>query len=974
VSDTVLDELRNESRNAYRLAILASVAARVDRSVLRRLRLRILEDADATAESDLWFSRAVAVRSSDGIMLATEVLETLRELLVCSGRLEAARGIVRDVHAGAAPLHQLEQDLIELALSDAPTIDIERRLSEALVSIRVHRERARDIADWALMTLPRLPARVRSTAAAWSLALAAEAELGYAVTLGADVPDGHIDIDPSTPMTTMGVARTAGEIVLGTSAGAELPVHATMPRIVRVEIDDEPVMASIVPGTVWKRPVTLLQRVVLSNLKGERWEAVSRPSQVVAELDASENGKWVLVDGTAEFRLPALERELAEALGIALARNGYSLITLGRQGISHVVARAFMTELGARGFTSGIYRLLHVVESGERPDYWEHGRALFAAAPNTIAGEAVERAHAIVTIGSSPALGELELLALGKLPLEKMALRFPFPGRMVSDDIDDVMMRLRSSLALPRPARGYLAELVHRAAIALDQRDLEAYNNELHALSQAATSAELDVQALVRDDRASYRLVGYLTHARLPWPTMVDALKAERECVLAFWETRTLWHALESVSNLDLPTFSESEIAVSAACVSIKLELDGNELIDPGGEVKQRLEQVLEARSSGRRALELGTIAFTYEDLRSKLPAGDERTRQMENIVEDVRSRFASSSTAVEASVWFSSDRPGQRVVALALLLATRDPAGYTEVADSIAAMRTPFEQFTALRVADAMLELLPESAIAAIRDATELARRPGGEIDLSDTTRWNLSSRMLARIRRMLGENLTFERGRAVVVINPELRSLPSTPIADGLVEAGFEVSLLHDPQATPETLAEHIRSAAAAAPSTLVLAYAGDSALRDGELSLLLGEGFLNIKYIVSMIPETIDVVLLLDCDYAGAAARALHDRRDVSAGTRMLIASCGAGEHAASDGQFAFAIDRALRQAPRPPDGVISAVEVFERMRDSLRRLFTLKIDQHPECTMSGPSNDLALGRGTRSTTHETDVERS
>ena len=70
---TALGRLRVQSPGAADLAVLASVAARVDRMVLRALRVELLE-ADATAEADLWFSDLVARRSANEIVLRTDLL------------------------------------------------------------------------------------------------------------------------------------------------------------------------------------------------------------------------------------------------------------------------------------------------------------------------------------------------------------------------------------------------------------------------------------------------------------------------------------------------------------------------------------------------------------------------------------------------------------------------------------------------------------------------------------------------------------------------------------------------------------------------------------------------------------------------------------------------------------------------------------------------------------------------------------
>jgi hypothetical protein len=74
----LLDDLRQRNPQAVVLAHLASLAGRVELSLLRELRLTLLPAADGGAEADLWFSPLASVRSETALLLLPEVADALR--------------------------------------------------------------------------------------------------------------------------------------------------------------------------------------------------------------------------------------------------------------------------------------------------------------------------------------------------------------------------------------------------------------------------------------------------------------------------------------------------------------------------------------------------------------------------------------------------------------------------------------------------------------------------------------------------------------------------------------------------------------------------------------------------------------------------------------------------------------------------------------------------------------------------------
>ena len=68
-------------REAAALACYASLATRVDSTLLRRLRLNLVQRASASAEADLWFSDLSESRDGESLVLDPGVAAVLRERL-----------------------------------------------------------------------------------------------------------------------------------------------------------------------------------------------------------------------------------------------------------------------------------------------------------------------------------------------------------------------------------------------------------------------------------------------------------------------------------------------------------------------------------------------------------------------------------------------------------------------------------------------------------------------------------------------------------------------------------------------------------------------------------------------------------------------------------------------------------------------------------------------------------------------------
>jgi hypothetical protein len=153
------------------------------------------------------------------------------------------------------------------------------------------------------------------------------------------------------------------------------------------------------------------------------------------------------------------------------------------------------------------------------------------------------------------------------------------------------------------------------------------------------------------------------------------------------------------------------------------------------------------AASAQRRLAEL---AREYDSIRSTQESSDERTRQMTQLVSRARVLAASVPSAANAKRWFGEDTEGGRIIGLAVIQAVPDPADWALVESAIARPRSAFEQFHALRAADALLPLLDSrrrrDLLNAIRSQIAETEGEGRWITPSDSSRWSYAHDLVAQ------------------------------------------------------------------------------------------------------------------------------------------------------------------------------------------------------------------------------------
>jgi len=191
--------------DALRLARYASLAVRVDATLLRALRQRLLPGTDAGIEADLWFSMLTESVSSQGFVLDGAVVAQLREELAderVNGKqralTEAAR-ITAEAHRHWPESLRLEEHATALALRtpDAGAAaprgeDLESLLRGLVKAMAESQQRGMEVARWAQRALVRLPKAARETEAALLLALGAAERLGTSIRFTDDDRPGRL--------------------------------------------------------------------------------------------------------------------------------------------------------------------------------------------------------------------------------------------------------------------------------------------------------------------------------------------------------------------------------------------------------------------------------------------------------------------------------------------------------------------------------------------------------------------------------------------------------------------------------------------------------------------------------------------------------------------------------------------------------------------------------------------------------------
>lgn len=179
-----IPQLARSRPQLVRLAECLSLAAGVERPLLRRARLRFLPRSAAGLEAELWFSPLVESASAHSLLLDPAAAAVLRRRLALRPRqfVQDVRDLMVEAHLGAQPVARWFEDLLWADLFPATSRpeQIGEQLRRVLHAVTATGHAADEIGRWALHYVPRLPSGVRQYDDAWRIQVASSERLGLA--------------------------------------------------------------------------------------------------------------------------------------------------------------------------------------------------------------------------------------------------------------------------------------------------------------------------------------------------------------------------------------------------------------------------------------------------------------------------------------------------------------------------------------------------------------------------------------------------------------------------------------------------------------------------------------------------------------------------------------------------------------------------------------------------------------------------
>lgn len=180
------------------LAECLSLAAGVERAMLRRARLRFLPRSTAGVEAELWFSSLVEAAGDHTLLFVPEAAEILRRRLARHPRhhREEVRKFTVEAHRDARPVTRWFEDMLwaDLDPSAAAEGHVRSELARVLRALATEGDAADDLGRWILHYAPRLPSGVRRYDDAWRIQVASSERLGL------EPPDDPL-LRPSSAIT-----------------------------------------------------------------------------------------------------------------------------------------------------------------------------------------------------------------------------------------------------------------------------------------------------------------------------------------------------------------------------------------------------------------------------------------------------------------------------------------------------------------------------------------------------------------------------------------------------------------------------------------------------------------------------------------------------------------------------------------------------------------------------------------------------
>jgi hypothetical protein len=338
----LLEELATRNPQAAALAHLASLASRVELSLLRELRLTLLPAADGGAEADLWFSPLASVRNETVLLLRPEAAHALRRSLFQSdpALYEDAWRIVDGYRqrTGAFEGTRLEEKINYWLAQEGPAamVRVEELLRRAVKTVFERGEQDDEgLALWSIELLDSLPAAARNSEAGRDLGVVAGFRLDRGYVPSGALPDDIgsrqwlIPVDvASLPAASLWVGREAEGLVLADQEaliadGQQLEdVPATTPRVVWLSWDDSQrrEKVSILPGQKTGLIPTGEHVVTIETFTGLRWTLT--PTTAESPIEEAPHTETVLnLSGRELAALPAEVFSYPNLKELDLSRN-----------------------------------------------------------------------------------------------------------------------------------------------------------------------------------------------------------------------------------------------------------------------------------------------------------------------------------------------------------------------------------------------------------------------------------------------------------------------------------------------------------------------------------------------------------------------------------------------------------------------------------------------------------------------------
>ncbi|PKV89186.1 hypothetical protein [Streptomyces sp. TLI_146] len=212
-----IPQLARSRPQLVRLAECLSLAAGVERPLLRRARLRFLPRSSAGLEAELWFSPLVESASDHSLVLDPAAAAVLRRRLALRPRrfVQDVRDLMVQAHLGAQPVARWFEDLLWADLFPATSTPeyVEEQLRRVLRAVTATGAAGDEVGRWALHYVPRLPSGVRRYDDAWRIQVASSERLGLAP------PQDHFPRPPG--MTAAARALVQRDIPVGVVARSD---------------------------------------------------------------------------------------------------------------------------------------------------------------------------------------------------------------------------------------------------------------------------------------------------------------------------------------------------------------------------------------------------------------------------------------------------------------------------------------------------------------------------------------------------------------------------------------------------------------------------------------------------------------------------------------------------------------------------------------------------------------------------------